>query len=199
MGTVGIGCTTLLLPLSVAQHFNLNVQPPADPNIMNLTLIADSECASLVLSEPPFTVQVTGLVRPNGTYDWNFQDLLDLKRPLPIWATNPREEHLLRPIPDQPLVTQVSTLEKGGRRSDKSKSSRYGIGYDSSMNTASSSQFQSSASTSDPISLQPSATPDIPLTTLKRSFQPYTRRVTLTIPTGRNFNNPYCTSNPTTY
>ena len=43
-------------------------------------------------------LQTTGPVRPNGTYDWKFQDILNLKRPLPAWATNPRQDNLLRPL-----------------------------------------------------------------------------------------------------
>ena len=44
-----------------------------------LTFIADDISASLLLSEPPSTVQITGPVRPNGTYDLKFLDILDLR------------------------------------------------------------------------------------------------------------------------
>jgi hypothetical protein len=125
MGTVDTGCTTMIIPLSLAKMFDLTVLPLTDPFTMHFAeigasstislgihrdssyvwdfiavsdkisqllidikqpvrcgyaLFADSERALLVENKFPFTVYLSGLVSPNGTYQWNLREVLNLKR-----------------------------------------------------------------------------------------------------------------------
>ena len=94
------------------------------------SFIANDICASLNLSRFPYTTVLYGLVQPNGTYKWDLQQVLDLKIPLPVWADNPRQTHLHYPfLSSFHLLTSVTTLEKGARPTDKSKSSTFGISF----------------------------------------------------------------------
>ena len=97
------------------------------------SFIADDIGASLILSRPPYTTVLHGPVQPNGTYKWDIQQVLDLKIPLPVWADNPKQTSLLTPFlgSSHPLTT-VTTLDKGARRTDKSKSYTFGIGFNNS-------------------------------------------------------------------
>ena len=178
LGITDCGCTNIIMPLHLAQHFNLPVSPLLQSFPMHFaetgsyatialcvnrppeyvwnfiavtdkisevlidikhpvrngySFIADDVGASLILSRPPYTTVLHGPVQPNGTYKWDLQQVLDLKIPLPVWADNPKQTSLLTPFlgSSHPLTT-VTTLEKGARRTDKSKSSTFGIGFNNS-------------------------------------------------------------------
>jgi hypothetical protein len=179
MGAVDTGCTTMILPLSIAQQFNLDIQPLLDPFIthfaehgsfatishgvsrsmeyvwnfiavsdkistilidikqpirLGYSFIANNISASLILSQPPYSVVLTGPVHPNGLYTWDLQSVLDLKCISPPWDTNLKQDRLLkqfrRPFLDQ-QITSVNTLTHGARRYHSRRKDNSGFGYKS--------------------------------------------------------------------
>ena len=129
-GIVDTGCTTMIIPSSVAIAFHLPVVLLPNPFSMHYpekgasnmithgvlrdktyvwnfiaisdridivlidikqavragyTLVADNLAATLLSSNSPYTAVLTGPVEPNGSYLWDFQQVLNLKNPLPDW------------------------------------------------------------------------------------------------------------------
>jgi hypothetical protein len=133
MGAVDTGCTSLVLPISIAKSLKLDIRPLLDPFEMHfaekgtfaiithgvsrshdyiwsfiavsdkisvilidikqpircgLIFIADASKASLLISQPPFTTLITGPVIDNGIYNWNIEEVVNLRRPIIPTTTN---------------------------------------------------------------------------------------------------------------
>ena len=103
------------------------------------TLVADSVAATLLLSIAPRTPVLTGLVTPNGSYEWDLAEVLQLRNPTPPWFASTSIPTLFStwlPTPGTILSTP-SEVVKGARIAEKKVSSRYGIGFDPLTQTSS--------------------------------------------------------------
>ena len=95
------------------------------------TLVADNLAATLLSSNSPYTAVLSGPVEPNGSYLWDFQQVLNLKNPLLDWFASTRLPNLLSTwLPDPGAIFTTPTgIAQGARTSEKKVSSRFGIGY----------------------------------------------------------------------
>ena len=102
------------------------------------TLVADAAAATLLRSNSPYTPVLTGAVNPNGSYEWDFLQVLNLRNPLPEWFSSTRVPSLLStwlPSPGDILTTSNGVVKRA-RISEKKASSRYGIGFDPKQQTS---------------------------------------------------------------
>ena len=72
-----------------------------------------------------------GPVSSNGSYEWDFNQVLSLQVPLPVWSTNPKQTSLMTPwlSTNGRVITTPSLILEGSRIASKKESSRYGIGF----------------------------------------------------------------------
>ena len=165
-GIVDSGCTTMIIPRSVADSYKLPLSLLPNPFSMHYaekgssnmithgvlrdktfvwnfiavsdrvdiilidikqavragyTLVADEIAATLLHSKPPYTAVLTGPVNPNGSYEWDFAQVLNLRNPRPEWFESTRVPTLLSawlPTPSD-ILTTAGGVVKGAQISEK--------------------------------------------------------------------------------